>query len=236
MTIPDDSSHSNDDPPVADDAPLPPAQMLALAEGQQRQVAARTAAFVPWLLAAWGIAWLVGFVVLWLDAGRHPEDPVPTLAAGFTFAALLIAAGVLSTVLGARSGRGLRGTKRSAFTGIVYGNTWWLGSIAIWVIGQGLVQHGMPDALLVTFYPSAFILFSGVMYLAAGLIWPAAPMLVLGIWSVILAAVGAVLPHPTAFLVYGIAGGGAFLAVAAWAAWWQHSERRRLGIAGDDRG
>lgn len=248
MTTPDDSSQNdepqNDEPqngalqndalqsgaPLDEDAPLTPAQMLALAEGQQRQVAARTAAFVPWILAAWGLAWVVGFAVLWLDAGRHPDDPLPTLAAGLTFAALLIAAGVLSTVFGARSGRGLRGTKQAAFVGIVYGNIWWLGGIAIWVIGQGLVRHGMSEALLVAFYLSAFIFFNGMMYLAAGLIWSAIPMLVLGVWSVILAAVGAMLSHPTAYLVYGIAGGGAFLVVAAWGAWWQHGARRR-GVA-----
>ena len=229
----DTSPHSTSS--HGDDVPLSPQQMLALAEGQQRQVAARTAAFVPWILAAWGIAWLVGFIVLWADAGQHPDDPMPALPAGLTFAALLIAAGILSTVFGARSGRGLRGTKQSAFVGIVYGNTWWLGSIAIWVIGQGLIQGGMPEDVLVTFYPSAFIFFAGLMYLMAGLIWHAVPMLVLGIWSVILAAVGALLQHPTAFLVYGIAGGGAFLVVAAWSAWWQHGARRRLANAGDDR-
>lgn len=234
MATPDRTPH-DDTSRHGDDAPLTPQQMLALAEGQQRQVAARTAAFVPWILAVWGIAWLIGFVVLWVDAGQHPGIPQPNLTAGLTFAALLIAAGVLSTVFGARSGRGLRGTKQSAFVGIVYGNTWWLGSIAIWVIGQGLVQRGMPADLLVTFYPSAFILFAGLMYLSAGLIWHAVPMLVLGIWSVILAAVGSMLQHPTAYLVYGIAGGGAFLVVAAWSAWWQRGARRRLANAGDDR-
>lgn len=227
---------THEDHSRSDDVPLAPEQMLALAEGQQRQVAARTAAFVPWILAAWGIAWLVGFAVLWVDATQHPDDVMPSTAAGVTFAALLVAAGILSTVFGARSGRGLRGTKQSAFTGIVYGNTWWLGSIAIFVLGQALLLHGMSQDLLVVFYPSAFIFFSGIMYLTAGVIWNAAPTLVLGVWSVVISAVGAMLQHPLAYLVYAIAGGGAFVVVAAWSAWWQHGARRRLAVTGDVRG
>ncbi|MBN8425688.1 hypothetical protein JF531_14290 [Microbacterium esteraromaticum] len=226
MTTPDDTSDDN--------AALSPERMLSLVHRQQHQITARTAAFVPWMLLAWGVAWLAGFLVLWADACQHPDDPLPTLGAGVTFAALLIAAGVLSTVLGALSGRGLRGTREAAFVGIVYGNTWWVGGIALFVIGQALAAHGMSDALLVVFYPSVFIFFSGIMYLMAGIIWHAVPMLVLGIWSVIVAAVGASLQHPTAFLVYAIAGGGAFLVVAAWSAWWRHGARRSLAQVGDD--
>ncbi|MEJ1088446.1 hypothetical protein WDU99_08965 [Microbacterium sp. Mu-80] len=218
------------------DAPLTPERMLALLEDQQRQVTARTAAFVPWILTAWGIAWVIGFIVLWADALGHPNDAMPAPAAGLTFAALLAAAGIVSTVLGARSGRGLRGTRQAAFTGIVYGNTWWLGSIAVFVIGQALRSGGMPEELLPVFYPSAFILFAGLMYLMGGLIWNAVPMLVLGVWSVVLSAVGALIPHPTAYLVYGCAGGGAFLVVAGWSAWWLRRSRRRLTGTGGERG
>lgn len=221
--------------PTPDDAPLSPQRMLALAEQQQLQVAARTAALVPWILLAWGTAWLVGFVVLWADARQHPDSALPSFAAGVTLGALLVVAGVVSAVLGARSSRGLRGTRQSAFIGIVYGNTWWLGGIAIVVIGQALHAKGAPVSLLTVFYPSAFILFAGVMHLAAGLIWRARPLLVLGVWSIALSAVGAVLPHPTAYLVYGIAGGGALLLAAPWAAWWRRGAGRRLA-AGDDRG
>lgn len=231
-----DRPRPDDHAALDNDAPLAPDRMLALLEDQQREVTARTAAFVPWILAAWGIAWLVGFIVLWSDAIGHPTDAVPAPAAGLTFAALLIAAGIVSTVFGARSGRGLRGSKRAAFIGIVYGNTWWLGSMAIFTIGWALHSGGMPEALLPVFYPSAFILFAGLMYLMGGLIWNAPPMLVLGVWSVILSAVGALIPHPTAYLVYGCAGGGAFLLVGAWSAWWLHRSRRRIAALEHSRG
>lgn len=218
------------------DTPLTPEQMLVLLEDQQRAVTARTTAFVPWVLAAWGIAWLVGFVVLWVDAGRHPDDWRPSLTAGLLFAALLVFAGVLSSVLGARSGRGLRGTRESAIVGIAYGTTWWIGSIALSAIGQALLRFGMPEALLAVFYPSAFIFFTGIMYMMGGLIWHAIPMMLLGIWCIILAGAGAMVAVPVSYLVYGLAGGGAFLSVAAWSAWWVRSGRRRLSTPGHERG
>lgn len=229
------SAHE-DDVPRSDDVPLSPDRMLALLEQQQRQVAARTAAFVPWILAAWGVAWLAGFLILQADALQHPDDWRPSIAACLAFAGLLAAAGVLSAVLGIRSARGLRGTKQGTIVGIVYGNTWWIGGIALIVIGRSLHGFGMREELLAVFYPSAFILFSGIMCLMGGLIWHAAPMMVLGVWCIILSAAGAMLPPPSNHLAYALAGGGAFLLVAGWSAWWVHSSRRRPAPAGDARG
>ncbi|MDR2999616.1 MAG: hypothetical protein LBU78_15980 [Microbacterium sp.] len=214
-----------------DDVALSPEQMLALVQDQQRTVTGRMTGFVPWILFAWGVAWLVGFLILWWDAGQHPQNGQPTLFAGVAFAALLIAAGLISMVLGIRSGRGLRGTRDSAIVGIVFGNTWWVGSLAVVVIGQALVQAGMDTDLLAVFYPSAFIFFAGVMYIMSALIWRAYPMAVLGLWSVAMAAIGSLLPPPVNYLVYAFAGGGAFLLVAAWTAWWVHVARRRVAAS-----
>lgn len=205
--------------------------MLALLQDQQATVTGRMAAFVPWILVAWGLAWLIGFLVLWTDALGRPGE-APGVAAGLTFAGLLVAAGAVSAVLGIRSGRGLRGTRESAVVGIVYGNLWWLGSLAVGVIGQALVRAGMPTQALGVFYPSAFIFFAGIMYVMSGLIWQAYPMMVLGVWSVIVAAVGAFLPQPSHYLLYALGGGGAFLIVAAWSAWWVRRAGRRVASAG----
>ncbi|MFE6997606.1 hypothetical protein ACFVAE_16725 [Microbacterium sp. NPDC057659] len=211
-----------------EDVPLSPEQMLALLQDQQRTVTGRMAGFVPWILVAWGIAWLAGFLLLWIDVNQHPQDPTPSLWAGVAFAALLIAAGLVSMVLGIRSGRGLRGTRDSAITGIVYGNTWWVGSIAVVVIGQALLMRGMPEALLSVYYPSAFIVFAGIMYIMSGLIWRAYPMVALGLWSVAIGALGALLPVPANYLLFAIAGGGAYLLMAGWTAWWVHIARSRV--------
>lgn len=220
---------------TGDDDALPPAEMLALLQDQQRTVTGRMAGFVPWILVSWGVAWLVGFLVLWSDAVRRPEGHPPSLPAGLVFAGMLLAAVVTSALLGIRSGRGLRGTRESAVLGIVYGNMWWLGSFAIAAIGQALSRAGMAGELLAIFYPSAFIFYAGVMYVMSGLIWHAYPMIVLGVWSVIVSAVGAFVPQPAHYLLYALAGGGAFLLVAAWSAWWVRAARRRVAAAEDRR-
>lgn len=209
-----------------DDPPLSPARALALLRDQQREVAARAAALVPAILAVWGAAWLAGFLVLWADASRHPDDWRPGATAVLLCAALLAAAGALSGLLSARSARGLRGTRTAATIGIAYGCTWWIGGAALLVIGWALVRFGMPEGLLAVLHPAAFHLFAGLMYLAGALIWRAAPMAVLGTWCVVLSAVGALVPPPGNHLLYGLAGGGAFLLVAAWSAW-RHSRQRR---------
>lgn len=217
--------------PTNDETPLTPAQMLALLEDQQRTVAGRMASFVPWILLSWGVAWLAGFLILWVDAVPYDGPTVPGVPAGVIFGGLLAVATVVSMVLGIRSGRGLRGTRESAFVGIVYGNMWWIGSIALIVIGRALVDRGMPVALLAVFFPSAYFFYAGVMYVMSGLVWRARPMVLLGIWSVAMSAVGAFVPLPTHYLFYAIAGGGAFLLVAAWSTWWVHLARRRVARA-----
>lgn len=214
------------------DAPLSPERMLALLEDQQRTVTGRMAAFVPWILASWGVAWLAGFLVLWSDASGRPAGQPPSAVAAIVFAALLVAAGAASAVLGVRSGRGTRGTRESAVIGIVYGNLWWLGSLAVWAIGQALVRAGMPADALGTFYPAVFIFYAGIMYVMSGLIWKAYPMMVLGVWSVVVSAVGAFLPPPAHYLLYAFAGGGVTLLVALWSAWWVGRARRRVAAAG----
>lgn len=219
-----------------EDASLAPQRMLALADAQQRMVAARTASFVPWILVAWGLAWLGGFLALWWDAMQHPEDWRPGPPAGLTLAGLLVAAGVVSALLSARAGRGLRGTRDAAVVGIVYGNAWWVGALALFVIGQALHRFGMPEQLLAVLYPAAYVFFSGVMYIMGGLIWRALPMMILGAWCMVLAAVGALVAPPASHLVYALAGGGAFLAVAGWSAWWVRSSHRTLATAGSERG
>lgn len=212
---------------IADDTPLSPEQMLALVRDQQRSVAGQRGAFVHWILLAWGVAWLLGFGALWLAAGGWPGVALPVQIAAPVFAGLLIAAGVLSAVLGILSDRGVR-DEEGAFAGVIYGQLWWIGGIAVFVMGQALVFNGMHQSLLGVFYPAAFIFFAGVMYVMAGVIWRAVPMVILGAWSIFLSAVAPFLGMPAHYLAFALAGGGAFLLAALWSWLWLRSTRRRL--------
>ena len=198
---------------AADDAVLDPAAMLALLDDQRRSVERQMAAFVPIIVTAWGIAWLVGFGALWLIDGLAPAISLPAPVAFSIFGACLVAAIVLSAVLGARSGRGLRGNKGEAFTGIVYGSAWWIGSLGIVGLGQGLAFNGMSADLAAIYYPVAFVTFAGVMYVLSAAIWRAVPMLIVGVWTVAVAVAAPFFGVPTHYLVLALGGGLGFLAL-----------------------
>src|SRR5690554_2332473 len=168
------------------------------------------ARLVPWILLAWAVAWGVGFGMLWLIDGARPQVAVPVEIAAPVFAVLMVLAGVVSGVLGARSGRGIRSSRAAAFTGTVYGITWSVGFIALFVLGNALSYNGMPPELLNIYYPAVSLMFVGIMYILAGAIWHAIPALVMGGFIVLIAAVGPFFGYPTHYLVYAISGGGVF--------------------------
>ncbi len=190
---------------------LTPAAMLALLQDQQQDVQRRMARFVPWILLSWAIAWGVGFGMLWLIDGARPNIAVPVEVAAPVFGVLMVIAGVVSGVLGARSGRGIRSSKAAVFTGTVYGITWSVGFVALFVLGSALSYNGMPPELLNIYYPAVSLMFVGIMYILAGAIWHAVPAIVMGGCIVLISAVGPFFGYPTHYLVYSITGGGVFL-------------------------
>lgn len=200
-------------PESAGDEALDPAAALALLDDQRRSVEGQLAAFVPVIVTAWGIAWLVGFTSLWLIDGLAPAFSLPIPIAVTVFVVLLGAAIAVSAVLGIRSGRGLRGNPREAFAGIVYGCTWTVGSLAILGFGTGLAYNGMSRELANIFYPIAFVLFAGIMYIVGAAVWRAVPMLILGLWTLVVAVAAPFFGAPTHYLVLALGGGLGFLAL-----------------------
>lgn len=199
-------------PPVPDgDDALDPAEMLALVEDQKRSVRGQLAGFVPVIVTAWGLTWLFGFGCLWLIDGLAPAFSLPPPVAIAIFVVLLVGAVALSAVLGMRSGRGMRGSSAEAFTGIVYGCTWTVGSLAIVGFAQGLIYNGMSPELANVFYPIAFVIFAGIMYILSAALWHAVPMLILGVWMLVVAVVAPFFGTPTHYLVLALGGGLGFL-------------------------
>lgn len=194
-----------------DDEPLAPEQMLALLNDQQRSVQGQMGGFVPIIMLTWGVAWLVGFGCLWLIDGLQPEFGIPLGLAIAVFCVLIAVAIGVSTFLGVRSSRGIRASSGSSFTGAVYGMTWWVGCLAIAGFGGALAVNGMDRELANIFYPTAYVLFSGVMFIVAGAIWRAVPSVVLGGWTVLIAVIAPYFGYPTHYLVLAIGGGIGFL-------------------------
>lgn len=196
------------------DRPLDPAVMLELLESQQQEIRRRLASFVPWILVAWGVAWGVGFTLLWLIDGARPAISVPVPIASGVFGVLVAGAIAVSAVLGARSGRGIRSSSDARFTGTVFGvvgGGWFL---ATYVLGAAMVIHGMDRDLLNIFHPTMSALIVGFMYILAGGIWRIPAAIWLGAWVVVVGLVAPFVGYPNHYLVFAIAGGGVFLLAA----------------------
>lgn len=194
-----------------EDRPLDPAEMLALAERQRRRVDLAYIAPVAWLYLVWGVAWFVGFVLLWL--GRV-TDWLPLSLAGSVFGVLLVASIVTSAIVGMRIGRGVRGGS-TAFQGSVYGISWSLSGMAFAAVGVGLISNGMSQELAAIYFPSAYALMAGIMYLAGAALWNERSQLVLGCLLLVVGSVAPFFGLPANNLVMAIGGGGGFLVAAA---------------------
>jgi hypothetical protein len=211
-------THSDERPdaPAATDpdAPLDPAAMYALLQNQQRSVETQINGFVPYITLGWGLTWLIGFGALWLIDGARPAFALPLGAAIGIFVFCVLGTGALSAWLGIRSGRGMRSNSAAAMTGAFYGVTWSVGATAIAVLGGALHRQGMTAELANFFYPTAYVMFAGIMYMISGAIWHAVPSFVAGIWLVVIAAVAPFVGYPHHYLFLALAGGLAFIGLS----------------------
>lgn len=203
-----------------DDAPLDEASMLALVRRQQAAVSRHLGASVPAILAAWGVAWLGGFMLMWLTAGTSPLITISPALRLAAFAMLITVASGISAVLGIRSGRGIRMTNGAAFTGIVYGLLWPVGHLALLGLALALVRAGMSRDLMAVFMPAASLMFNGIMFIVAAAVWRARMAAWLGVSLVIVGVAAPFFAAPTHLLIVAIGGGGLFLAAAAVSRWW----------------
>jgi hypothetical protein len=191
------------------EAALSPEEMLRLVHNQQSDVYRQQLSPLPWMLGVWGVAWLVGFLLLWSAApDGNPWLQIPGAAAATGFAVLIGAAFALSTVLGIRIGRGVQG--ESSFAGAVYGISWPVCASAFALLGVALIRNGMSPEL-----PSAFSLMVGTLYLVGAALWHQTSQLVLGIILLVTGSVAPFFGAPTNNLVMALLGGGSLLIAAA---------------------
>jgi hypothetical protein len=94
----------------------------------------------------------------------------------------------------------------------------------------------MSPALATIYFPSAFVLMTGVLFMVSGAIWHAIPALVAGVWLVLVAVVAPFFSYPNHYLFLSIAGGGAFLLLAIGAEIQLRRVRRVAASGGGRRG
>lgn len=180
---------------------------------QQRRVDRLMLRPIPWMLGLWGVAWLVGFTLLWSAyEGGNPWFRIPMAVAAPVFGVLIATAIAASAVIGVRIGRGVTGN--SSFAGAVYGISWSLCGAAFAALGMGLISNGMSSELASIYFPSAFSLMCGALYLAGAALWRAMSQLVLGVIMLVVGAVAPFFGAPTNNLVMAVFGGGSLFVAA----------------------
>lgn len=192
------------------DSPLDPAGMLAIIEGERRSALRAVTAQVPIYYYVWGVAWLVGYLLLW-SSWTESASPVhiPGVIAVPVFTALLVAAAVISAVVGIRSNRGIRGN--SQFVGVVYGCSWTILGVAVAALGVAMIRAGMPPEIAALYFPSAYAFVLTALYLAGAMLWGSIDQLVI---ALIVAVAGSVAPFfgaPANYLAMAVIAGGALL-------------------------
>lgn len=190
------------------------AAALALIEAQQARVATELDVDARLLYGVWGVAWLVGFGA---QAATSGDDPLLPLSRGVAITALvllLIGAMVVTGVHVARATRGVRG--RSGTTGAMYGAAWMLSFAALPVVMTGVDRLGAPEPVLDLLWTTLPCLLVGVLYVMGAAVWQDKLGFGLGVWIIVVTALGSLAGLPALYVVMSLAGGGGFLVAALW--------------------
>ena len=202
-----DSSPSGD--PASDD----PQTMLGLLDDERSRTARALDPDPGLIYGSWGLAWAVGFLLLWSAARGTPLD-LPLGAAGALFAACLLGAVVVTVVHIGRRAAGIRGV--SSRVGAMYGWSWFLAFACLTVVMTGADRAGLPDTTLGLLWSTLSGLVVGTLYLAGGALWQDGVQYGLGLWILVASAAGSLAGYPGSYLTMAVSGGGGFLLAAAY--------------------
>ena len=194
-----------------DDAPLDPAASAALIAEQRAKVVAAMDVDGRVLFGAWGVAWLLGFGVLWAAATERLT--MSEEAAFLVFTGLLMLAGIVTAWHVAVKGTGVRGA--STRQGAMYGWAWFLSYGVVFALGVALDRAGATDEVMNVAMTVAALLAVGALYMAGGAVWDERLQWALGAWIAVSTIVAALIGAPHMYLVMCIGGGGGMLVAAA---------------------
>jgi hypothetical protein len=202
--------------------PLTAAESLALIEAQRAEVDHRLGGNPALLLALWGLAYLLGFGLIYLTYGADPLVSAPEWVAATSTALLFVAAIGVSAVYGVRAGRGVHGP--SQMVGAMYGWSWTLGFLALVAVNVGLSRLGLSQDAVSLLWSGSSLVLVGVLYLAGGALWRDRFQYGLGVWMLVTGAGSVFAGVPGNFAVLSLASGGGLLVTAGY-----FTLRRRRG-------
>jgi hypothetical protein len=194
--------------PVDDDAPpASPAESLALIQQERAAVAGSVEINPLAYYLPWGLAWLIGYGVLFLrfgPDGRVFVDLPEWLPLAVLFAAMAIAM-VSTVVVSARRGRGVEG--RSSWQGTAYGFAWFLAFAGVGTT-TGHFMDFLPEQERGLLWSCVSVGTVAVMYMAGAAIWLSRDMFVLGAWLTVINIAGVALGPGWHSLLISLGGGG----------------------------
>lgn len=211
--MPDQPDQPDLDPSVAgrlDDDALAAAASLRLIREQQERARAGTEPDSRLLCAVWGLAWIVGYGLLWFSADRRGD--IPAAWAFIAFGLCLVGAMVTTIVHSVSRTLGTRGT--STRTGNMYGFSWALGFAAYGVVIGGIAESGASDEVIAQAANALACMVVGLLYLGGGACFDSRGLYLLGVWILVVAAGATFAGLPETYLVMSLAGGGGFLVLA----------------------
>ncbi|QGQ20670.1 hypothetical protein GC089_17620 [Cellulomonas sp. JZ18] len=194
-----------------DDAPLDPAEGLAIVSEQRRRVL-DSEVDDRVIFGTWGVLWLVGYALQWWSAERSPTG-TSTGPAGAVFGALMVLGLVVTLTHIARRSSGMQGTSRDV--GTRFGLTWFAGFMAQALVVAGVVRAGASPEVIAIVANSLACVVVGLLYMACGAMWQVRSLYALGVWVIATAGVASLVGTPTGYLVMSLGGGGGMLVGAA---------------------
>ena len=202
------------------DAPLSPEASLALIAEQQQAARRRLDVDPAVFLIPWGLAWLVGYGLLFLRYG--PGDRVLVSMPGWfpvvALYALLVAAGIFTGVAGFKATHGVAG--ESAERGAMYGWSWLVAFVGFGILSSRFEPY-LPEAQFGLLMGSLPVFITAILYMSGGAVWRDRHQFGFGVWLSVINAVGVVAGPGWHSLAVSVLGGGGMLASAAF----QRSQR-----------
>jgi hypothetical protein len=168
------------------------------------------------LYGAWGLAWLIGYAVIWLSVRGHSTYRTPS---AWTFVVLGACMAAALAVSVSSIGRAIRGvTGLSSTSARLYGWAWAISFTCLFLVIGGLGRAGASEAVIGLFSAAGPVLVVSIMYLVGGALWHNWTMFVVGAWLALTIGVAVMFGAVTFDLLMATAGGGGFLIAALYEA------------------
>jgi hypothetical protein len=198
--------------PIDDDRPLDdPAESLRLIR-EERANLVRTLTPDPRLMYwPWGVAWLVGFGLIFLrfSPGGRVLVAMPAWLPSTVLIVLLVGAGIITGIVGGRVGRHVAGP--SSRQGLLYGLTWSIAFTSMSIVFSQFADE-LSDARQSLLWGGGMVALTGALHMAGGAMWNNRSLFVLGAWTSAVNVAGILFGvgwHP--LIVAVLAGGGMFV-------------------------